>query len=398
MASPFAPPVTDLYWGGRGTRAEIDLDAVAGNVRALKKRAGASELLVVVKANGYGHGAFPVGHAALDAGASRLGVYTVDEGVSLRQSGIQAPILVFGPFSEAEARLLVQFSLTPMVTTPRAVETLAHAVARQPIAVHIKIDTGLSRSGLHPSQIREVIDSMRRFPQLRVEGICTHFARADEADHAPTLEQYRTFIAACEIVEQSGIEVLIRHVSNSAALLALPELRLDMVRCGIATYGCYPSDVTPRSVSLRPALQLLSWVARVRKLPKGSGVGYGHEFKCQRETTLALVPIGYGDGLPRDLGGSRGSVLVRGYRAPIVGRVSMDQITIDVTDAPGVAAGDEVCLIGTQEDCTQTADDLAEWAGTINYDILTGLMPRIPRIYTRAGRIVPAGASFTYPA
>jgi alanine racemase len=388
LAECFRPIVSTPSWGGRATRAEVSLEAIRDNVRAFAELAGNSRVVAVVKADAYGHGAEIVGQAAIEAGAAQLAVYTVSEGVRLRESGIAAPILVFGPFAPPEAGAIVNESLTPTVLSVEAGESIQAQAQGREIPYHLKIDSGLSRSGVSPEEALPLVRALDRLPALRREGLYTHFARADESDPAPTLAQLDTFQGVEAQLRSEGVPFPVLHVANSAGSLAFPQTHLHLIRQGISTYGYYPSTEVPRSVPLTPALSLLSTVVRVHHFPAGTGVGYGHEFRCERETTLALVPIGYGDGLPRSLGHARGAVLIRGARAPIVGRVSMDQVTVDVTDVPGVRVGDDVTVIGRQGDAMQTADDVGHAAGTISYDILTGLLPRVPRLYADGGRIV----------
>lgn len=373
-------------WGGRVTRAEVDLDAIAANIRSLRNRAVCGRLMAVVKANGYGHGALAVGQTALSNGAEWLGVYTVEEGVSLRQGGIEAPILVFGPFGADEATAIWDSGLTPTVTTVAAGEALQRVADGRKLPFHLKIDTGLARAGVAPEEAVPLMERLRRFPALSPQGLYTHFASADETSKEWTRVQLSAFLATAEHLDRAGFTFSLKHAANSAAILDLPETHLDMVRAGISTYGYYPSTEVKKTVALQPALRLLSAVSRVHGARAGTGVGYGHEFRCPRDSTIALVPIGYGDGLPRSLGRGHGRVIIRGRFAPIVGRVSMDQITVDVTDIAEVCIGDAVTVIGGQDGVEQSAEDVGAQAGTISYDILTGLLPRVPRLYTRGGR------------
>lgn len=387
-SSGFNPAVTTSAWGGRASRAEVDLDAIAWNVGQLAGRAAGSALMTVVKANAYGHGAVQVASAALGAGASWLGVYTVDEGVALRRSGIDARILVFGPFTQPEAASIARWRLTPTVTHFEAGRWLQDAAAGRPLPYHMKVDTGLSRAGVSEDGATALWRELSGLNSLTFEGIYTHLARADEQDRRPTNDQLDRFERVCRQLRTAGAPFTLRHVANSAGTLAFPDGHFNLVRAGISTYGYYPSSELDWNISLRPALQLLSAVSRVTRFPAGTGVGYGHEFRCTRESVIALVPLGYGDGLPRSLGNGRGAIIINGYPAPIVGRVSMDQITVDVTDGPPIRVGDEAALIGSQGDTTFTAEDVAQWTGTISYDILTGLMPRVPRVYVRGGQMV----------
>jgi len=365
--------------------AEIDLDALADNVRLLKSQANGAALLAVVKANAYGHGAVAVARAALAAGADRLGVICVDEGEQLRRAGITAPILVMGHTPAAEARRLVDLSLTPSVVSREVALALARVASERGIevAVHLKVDTGLNRYGLPPSEAADLGRWLRDLAGVQVEGLFTHFASADERDKSHTLEQHRLFLSVAEQLDW----VPIRHVSNTATLLDMPDMSLEMVRPGLGIYGCYPSSQVNRSLPLRPALSLKSRVARLNSLALGESVSYGRTWRAPRPSLIGLVLCGYADGLPRALS-NRGSVLVRGQRAPIVGRVCMDMCMVDLSDIPDVAVDDEVVIIGRQGEEEISADEVAELCGTIGYEILCGISARVSRLYLRQGRIV----------
>jgi alanine racemase len=391
----FSPRVSDLGWGGRATRAEVQLDAVRENVRAMRRTTSAREMLVVVKSDGYGHGAVAVGRASLAGGATRLGVYTVDEGISLRRAGIEAPILVFGPFTGPEAADISRNDLTPTVANLEAARALQSHANGRTISYHVKLDTGLTRNGVLPDDVIDLMDSLRALPSLHAEGIFTHFARSDEADKTSTDVQFNQFMETVAALEAHGHTFAVKHVAASGAVHDLPRMHLDMIRTGISAYGYYPSREVSTTISLRPALQLVSAVSRIHVARPGTGVGYGHEFVAERPTPIALVPIGYGDGLPRTFGRGSGRVLINGHAAIVIARVSMDQVTVDVSDVGEVRVGDEVVLIGQSGDAVQTADDLAAQTGTINYDILCGIMPRVPRIYVDGDRIVAATRSFS---
>ncbi|GAC1520163.1 MAG: alanine racemase [Chloroflexota bacterium] len=375
-------------WPGRSTHAVVDLDAIAANVRALKQCAGIAQLMTVVKGNAYGHGATMVSRTALANGATWLGVFTVDEGVSLRHEGVQAPILVLGPFSDGEADALVGTDLTPTVSTVQQAEALQRASNGRTIAFHLEIDTGMTRGGLFPRDALHLLESIQHLTALSLSGLFTHFAGADEPGEASAVRQLAVFHVAVELVIKAGYPAPLTHAANSAATMHFPDASFDMVRTGISTYGYFPSRIHRPDVQLEPALSLLSEVSRVSHVPKGTGIGYGHDFRCTRPTTVALAPVGYADGLHRSLGNERGTALVRGHQVPIVGRVSMDQITLDVTDVPGVQAGDGVVLIGKQGSRVQTAETLARQAGTISYEILAAILPRVPRLYREGGRVV----------
>ena len=372
-------------WEGRPVWAEIDLDAVARNTRLLKGQANGAALLAVVKANAYGHGAVAVARAALAAGADRLGVICVDEGEQLRRAGIAAPILVMGHTPATDAARLVDLSLTGTVASRETAEALARAAAQRGVrvAVHVKVDTGLNRYGFTPAEALALADWLRDLSSLEVEGLFTHFASADEPDKGYTLDQYARFRQVAEGLGWAPI----RHVSNTATLLDMPDLSLEMVRPGLGIYGLYPSGAVQQDLGLMPALSLKSRIVRLTALAPGDSVSYGRTWRAARPSLIGLVMCGYADGLPRSLS-SRGNALVRGQRAPIVGRVCMDMCMLDVTDVPDAATGDEVVLIGCQGEEEISADEVGELAGTISYEILCGITARVPRLYLRSGDVV----------
>jgi alanine racemase len=372
-------------WWGRPLWTDIDLDALTYNVASLKRQAGPAAVAAVVKANAYGHGALGVARTILEAGADRLAVICVDEGEQLRRGGVSVPILVMGHSPVGEARRIVELELTPTVTSLEMGSALAReaevAAVRQPL--HLKVDTGLNRYGVTPQEVVPLAEDLRAIPSLQVEGIFTHFASADEGDKRFTLEQYTTFRSVVEKLPW----VPIRHVSNTATLLDRPEMSLEMARPGVGMYGLYPSPYVSQSLNLRPVLSLKSRVTRMTLVAPGDSVSYGRAWRANRPSTVALVMCGYADGLPRLLS-NRGSMLVRGHRVPIVGRVCMDMCMVDVTDVPDVAEGDEVVIIGRQGEVEITAEEVAELCGTISYEILCGISARVPRLYLRHGRRV----------
>jgi alanine racemase len=374
------------------TWAEIDLDAIAFNVRAFKRHVGERvEILAVVKANAYGHGAVHVARAALEAGATRLAVHRAIEGVELRRAGVAAPILVMGytPPAPRAAEMIVRHDLTPSLITREFAEALSAEATRagKVIPLHVKVDTGMSRYGLMPEEALDFVRGLASLPAVRLEGIFTHFATADAADQTHVRRQLAVFLEVIRAVEEAGIHIPLRHAANSAAAMKLAESHLDAVRLGVAMYGLNPSDEWPPTFEIRPALALKSRVCRVCVLPPGSGISYGRTFITEQETPVALIPVGYGDGYHRILS-NKGSVLIRGRRAPIRGRVCMDQFVVDVTGVAGVQQGDEVVIVGRQGDEEIRAEEVAQLAGTINYEVTTSLLPRVTRVYLRGGQVV----------
>jgi len=372
------------------TWAEIDLDAIAHNARELKRWVGAkTELMAVVKANGYGHGAIPVTKTALENGASRLAVNRTLEGVQLRRVGIIAPILIMGYTLPCAAETIVQWNLTPTVNTLEQAKALSAAASHEGkvLPVHIKVDTGMGRFGLLPAEVVGFVRAVSQLGGLMVEGIYTHFAIADAVDKAYTLRQFAIFLDLTKRLEEAGFAIAIKHVANSAATLDLTKTHLDMVRCGIALYGLRPSSEVQPTIPLRPAMALKSRVARVRTLPTGSCISYGCTYTTARPTLVGLVPVGYGDGYHRLLS-SKGQVLIRGQRAPILGRVCMDQFVVRVSHIPDVEQNDQVVLFGQQGDDEISAEEVAAWAETINYEVTTSILPRVSRVYFKGGRVV----------
>ncbi|HEV3233911.1 MAG TPA: alanine racemase [Candidatus Dormibacteraeota bacterium] len=366
--------------------AEVDLDAIGHNVRQLKSVLDSGVLLAaVVKAGGYGHGAVPVAGAALAAGAEWLAVATVPEALELRAAGITAPVLNLGATLEAEADAAVAADLRCSVWEPAAIDVLerAAAAAGRPARVHLQLDTGMVRLGADPNVAVELGRRIQASPNLELEGLFTHMAEAEEPTDR-SAKQLSVFLAAATRLAYEGVSVPILHAANSAAALSYPDARLGMVRCGLPVYG-YSPLAGPSGLQLRPAL---SWKARVLQtydLRTGDRIGYGGTFEAAAPARTATVSVGYADGYPRSLS-NRGELLVRGRRAPVVGRVSMDFLSVDVSDIDGVEVGDEVVVIGRQGDEEITAADVANTLGTIPYEVLTNIGRRVVR------QQVPQGA------
>ena len=369
----------------RWARADIDLGAVAHNVEVLRSASSPAAVWAVVKADGYGHGAVDVAGAALDAGAAGLCVALTAEGVALREAGIDAPILVLSEQPVDHAATLVEHRLTPTVYTLAGVDALTAAGASD-LPVHVKIDTGMQRVGAAPADSLAVVQRVvSAAPALRLEGVYTHLACADEPASPATAQQLAAFDRMLAELAVEGVEPPIVHAANSAGALAVPESRRSVVRAGIAVYGVAPGlGVAHLCGDLRPAMAVRARVSYVKPVAAGSHVSYGWRHEFDRDTTVATVPLGYADGVPRRLGtlpDRRGAdVLVHGVRCPIVGVVTMDQFMVDVGALDGVRSGDEVVLIGSQGDESILVDEWADRLGTIGYEIVCGISSRVPRV------------------
>ena len=377
--------------------AEVDLKAIAHNVSELRRITHPNaRLMAVVKANGYGHGAIEVARTALKSGAEVLGVARIKEGIELRKAGFDVPILIFGYTPPDVAKQLVKFDLTQTVYSYRTAEGLSKVATAtgKKIKVHLKVDTGMGRLGiLAPpdcstvqgesaanDMLREV-ESIVRLAGIEVEGIYTHFATADSSEKSYAKKQLEIFTEVLEKLRFAGLEFPIRHAANSAALLDMPESHLDMVRPGISIYGLYPSNEVNKSrVVLKPAMTLKARIIHVKKVPAGFKVSYGITYETTKPTTIATVPVGYADGLNRLLS-SQGHMLVCGRRAPIAGRVCMDLTMLDVDNIPQVNIEDEVVIFGRQGDASITVDEIASTLNTINYEIVTTVTARVPRVH-----------------
>ncbi|BCJ43440.1 alanine racemase [Actinoplanes ianthinogenes] len=364
------------------TRAIVDLDAIGHNTRLLHRAAAGARLMAVVKANGFGHGSVEVARAALASGASWLGVTSLPEAMELRAAGIRAPILMwlFAPDDILETALLSDIDLS--VSAVRTLESLARAAGRlgRPAAVHLKADTGLSRGGATADDwphLLTVAAKLRAAGLITVRGVWSHLANAEHPDDPGLHRQLIAFGHARAEAAAAGFPGPLTHLANSAATLHLPQTRFDLVRPGIAVYGVEP--VPGRSFGLRPAMTLESTVILTKRVGPGTGVSYGHDHVVTRETTLALVPAGYADGVPRRVAG-RAEVAIHGRRVPIVGRIAMDQVVVDVGDLP-VRAGDRVVLFGPGDEGEPTVADWARWAETNPHEILTGVGPRVRRCH-----------------
>jgi alanine racemase len=367
----------------RPTWIELDLDAAAENVELIRGLAGpTADVMIVLKADAYGHGAVAIARTALLHGARMLGVACLSEAVELRGAGIRAPVLVLGQTPAWQAREVVRLGLSATVYSLDVVENLSRAAlsaGAESVAVHVKVDTGMSRLGLLPEEVEQFVASAAEYPGIELAGIFTHFATADDGSEDRLAKmQVERFRSVLERFRQSGRVFRYIHAANSAALINRLAPECNLVRVGILTYGLDPSSKTPCPDGFRPVLSFKTRIAQVKSLPAGTCVSYGCSFMTTRPSRIAVIPVGYGDGFRRAPNGW-GEVLVRGQRAPVVGTVCMDMAMIDVTDVTGVKEGDEVVLIGVQGNERITAGDVARRLGTINYEVVTQILPRVPR-------------------
>jgi alanine racemase len=375
----------------RPTWAEIDLDALAGNFRLIRERVGPGvSVMAAVKADAYGHGAVACARRLEAEGVDWFGVALPEEGIELRAAGITRPILCLGGFWEGQQQACLQQNLTPVVYRMDMIESLDRAARATGLVadVHVKIDTGMGRLGVRSEDVRQFCEALTRFQNIRIDGLMTHLASADDpAQEDFTKAQLERFQQAIDLFREHGRVPRYIHAANSAAAFAYPQARENLVRPGATLYGLR-RDVLPPNIEatqLRPVMSLRSRIMLLKTVGKGEKLGYGCTFETKRESLIATIPIGYDDGYRRALS-NRGRVIVKGTFAPVVGRVSMDLTLIDVTDVPGVSLHDQVTLLGRDGGVSITAEDLAELAGTISYEITCGISARVPRRYSDSGR------------
>ncbi|HEX2326429.1 MAG TPA: alanine racemase, partial [Chloroflexota bacterium] len=386
--APGARQVVPLHQD-RAAWMEVDLGAIAGNLSRLRRLVAPAAVMAVLKADAYGHGALRVARTAVQHGATMLGTAVLSEAAALRAHGIGAPILVLGYTPAWQARDVARLDVAVCLYSHELAQSLSRAalaLQRPPVAVHLKVDTGMHRLGLHPEQVLPFAREVLALPGVRIEGLFTHFATADDADLAYARHQLRRFERVLDEWERAGLpRPRYVHAANSAAALRLPESRFDLVRAGIALYGLRPGPDAPLPEGFRPALALKTQLAQVHDLQAGEPVSYGGTWVAPRPSRIGVLPIGYADGFRRGPQ-TWGEVLLRGRRAPLVGRVCMDMSMVDVTDVPGARVGDEVVLIGSQEGeqghAEITADEVAAHLGTISYEVVSQILARVPREVT----------------
>jgi alanine racemase len=365
--------------------AEVSLKAISHNMREVRRLiTPGTKIMAVVKANAYGHGAAKVAPVVLKEGADYLAVARVKEGIVLRETGIDAPILVLGYTPFTQFKELMVYDLAQTIYTQEMAALLAQEAAKQKkqVNIHFKIDTGMGRLGFLPAPetLKEIL-SLARLPYLEIEGIFTHLASADEKNKSVALSQIAKYCQFIEDLKKEGLDIPLRHCANSAAVIDLPQTHLNMVRPGIMIYGLYPSlDVNTNHLNLRPAMSFKARIAQVKKVPAGFKVSYGSTWSTPKPTVIATLPVGYADGYSRLLS-SKGQVLIHGQRASVVGRVCMDMCMVDVGHIPDVYPGEEAVLFGTQEGTFLPVEEVASLMGTINYEVVCMVNDRVPRVY-----------------
>lgn len=372
--------------------ARIDLDAIRENIRLTRKLLKPeTEVMGIIKADGYGHGAIPIARAVGD-GFDSYGVAIAEEGAELRQAGFRKPILILGYTPASQYEMVLRHEITPTVFTAEMAEGISEEAVRQKkkAKIHLKIDTGMGRIGFPVSkQSVKEIQTIAKLPGLWVEGCFSHFSKADEEDKSYARWQLSQFQTMCEWLRLAGMEIPKQHISNSAGIMDLPEAQLSMVRSGISTYGLYPSEeVKKERLPLRPALSWYSCVSYVKWLEEGSLVGYGGTYQTERKTRVATIPVGYADGYRRELS-NRGRVLLHGKSVPIIGRVCMDQFMVDVTEISElVQVGDTVTLLGRDREAVISAEEIGALTHSFSYEVVCGIGKRVPRVYYDRGEKV----------
>ena len=381
-------------------QANINLDAICNNIRAIRQiiRPG-TKIMAVIKADGYGHGASHIASALDEIGVDAFAIAILEEGIDLRQRGIKKPMLILGYTPKEQYADLVKYDISQTVFDfNMAQEISKQAVLQGKISkIHIKVETGMNRIGFADTEesLEEIL-KISKLPNIEIEGIFTHFATADEADKTYANMQYNRYCNFVTKLEESGLNIPMKHVANSGAIIDMPEANFNMVRSGIITYGLYPSsEVQMERLQLTPAMDLKAHVVFVKDVAEGERISYGGTFMTTQNTKVATVSIGYGDGYPRALS-NKGRVLIHGEYAPILGRICMDQFMVDVSHINNVEQGDVVTLVGRDGGNVITVDEIAELTGTIGYEIICGFGKRIPRVYYHHGKVADCSDFFQY--
>ena len=371
--------------------AEVNLDNLADNMKEIRRVSKSKDIIAVVKADAYGHGAIDAAQVFLKNGATRLAVAVISEAAELRESGINCPIMILGFTSPYLIDDLLKYDIEQTVYSYEYACEISKAAVKQDktAKIHIALDTGMGRIGFRPEEkSADEVYKISKLHNIVIEGLFSHFSSADEEDKSYTYMQIEKFNRFYNELLKRGIKINVRHIANSAAIIDMPEVHFDAVRPGIILYGYYPSkDVSRDIINLKPAMSLKANVVHVKKIPSGECIGYGRKFKTVRESTIATLPIGYADGYTRLLF-NKAKVIINGKFAPVVGRICMDQCMVDVTEAGDVKTGDEAILMGSDKSLKFDADDMANLLGTISYEVLCMIGKRVPRVYIKDGKII----------
>lgn len=379
-------------------QANINLDAIHDNVKAAKSLTKkGTKLMAIIKADAYGHGAVRVAET-LDDIADAYGVAILEEGIELRQAGVTKPILILGYTPAPLYEAMINYDITTAVFKYDMAKKISDTAVKlgKKAKIHIKLDTGMSRIGFkQDDESLETIIKISKLPGIEITGCFTHFARMDEKDKTKAKEQFKRYMDFTKRIEDAGIKIPVKHVSNSAGIIEMPEVNLDMVRDGISVYGMYPSEeVNKKRLPLTPAMEIISYISFIKTLEKGVEIGYGGTFTTTRETKVATIPVGYADGYPRSLS-NKGCILINGQRAPIIGRICMDQFMVDITDIKDVHENDKVTLIGHDGDGYISIEEMADLSGSFNYEFVCDIGKRVPKVYYRNGKKI--GTKDYYP-
>lgn len=371
--------------------AEVDLDRLAHNMREIRRISKSKEIIAVIKADGYGHGALDIAPTLLENGATRIAVAVLNEAVELRRGGIKAPIMVLGFTPPSLVDMLLRYDIEQTIYSydlAREISNLARKKNKL-AKIHIALDTGMGRIGFLPNEKSlEEVYKISKLPNIIIEGLYSHFSSADERDKSYTEIQLKRYKDFYDKLIKMGVNIKIRHIANSAAIIDMPESHFDAVRPGIILYGYYPSqEVLKDKLNLKPVMSLKTNIVHIKNLPAGEYISYGRKFQTSRESIIATLPVGYADGYTRLLF-EKAKVIIKGSFAPVIGRICMDQCMVDITDIKDVKLGDEVILMGEQGDLKFTAEDIGNLLGTINYEITCMISKRVPRVYIKGGKVV----------
>jgi len=366
--------------------AEINLSNLDYNIKQIKQKVGSKEIIGVVKADGYGHGSLAVSQVLLENGVKALAIATLQEAIKLREGGITCPIIMLGLTPDMYADTLFEYDITPVIASLDNAKAISDnaVLAKKEIEAFVAIDTGMGRIGFLPNDenVNEII-KMDKLPNLKIKGMFSHFATADEKDKTYANDQLNNYVTFYKKLQDAGVDINYRTLANSAAIMEIPAAHFDAVRPGIILYGCYPScEVDKNQLSIKPVMSIKAIIVYLKKVGPNFSVSYGRKFTTGRESLIATLALGYADGYPRYLSG-KGRVIVNGVYAPVVGNICMDQCMIDVTDVPNVKLGDEVVLMGGKGDLTFLVDEIGEKTGTINYEIVCAFGQRLPKIYIK---------------